>query len=357
MPETGKGKVGKIMPTRNIKHTKTLQVSSFLHKFVKKEKHSAMKQSIHILLLLGVLAFCPRTATAQEQRNAATIDSLLKVVLHNDQKVRHNYNQSHDPKEKEAYLRQWDRTDSINQSIVLPIVDSIINGRLEGLSDNSWRACFMVLQHADSPTQLKYLPFVTEYYRKGHILNYEYLIYVDRIHANQRKAQPFGSQSAEFTNGKRIFLPMLPKAKRDSLLQTLGIAPENVQIRNGEFTFTSTITDASLSALSAFQSQPTDTCTTQQEVSWLELEDNEKGFILMVKTSPSHPETGNIKIYANRQYRGTTDKDGLLMFKANKKENIRTLRLVSSDGKEWTHTLKPFSQEQDYIIEGIRQKQ
>jgi|GEM_PF-4635400 len=316
-----------------------------------------MKQSIHILLLLGVLAFCPRTATAQEQRNAATIDSLLKVVLHNDQKVRHNYNQSHDPKEKEAYLRQWDRTDSINQSIVLPIVDSIINGRLEGLSDNSWRACFMVLQHADSPTQLKYLPFVTEYYRKGHILNYEYLIYVDRIHANQRKAQPFGSQSAEFTNGKRIFLPMLPKAKRDSLLQTLGIAPENVQIRNGEFTFTSTITDASLSALSAFQSQPTDTCTTQQEVSWLELEDNEKGFILMVKTSPSHPETGNIKIYANRQYRGTTDKDGLLMFKANKKENIRTLRLVSSDGKEWTHTLKPFSQEQDYIIEGIRQKQ
>ena len=312
-----------------------------------------MKQSIHILLLLGVLAFCPRTATAQKERNAATIDSLLKVVLHNDQKVRHNYNQSHDPKEKEAYLRQWDRTDSINQSIVLPIVDSIINGRLEGLSDNSWRACFMVLQHADSPTQLKYLPFVTEYYRKGHILNYEYLIYVDRIHANQRKAQPFGSQSAEFTNGKRIFLPMLPKAKRDSLLQTLGIAPENVQIRNGEFTFTSTITDASLSALSAFQSQPTDTCTTQQEVSWLELEDNEKGFILMVKTSPSHPETGNIKIYANRQYRGTTDKDGLLMFKANKKENIRTLRLVSSDGKEWTHTLKPFSQEQDYIIEGI----
>ena len=316
-----------------------------------------MKQSIHILLLLGVLAFCPRTATAQEQRNAATIDSLLKVVLHNDQKVRHNYNQSHDPKEKEAYLRQWDRTDSINQSIVLPIVDSIINGRLEGLSDNSWRACFMVLQHADSPTQLKYLPFVTEYYRKGHILNYEYLIYVDRIHANQRKAQPFGSQSAEFTNGKRIFLPMLPKAQRDSLLQTLGIAPENVQIRNGEFTFTSTITDASLSALSAFQSQPTDTCTTRQEVSWLELEDNEKGFILMVKTSPSHPETGNIKIYANRQYRGTTDKDGLLMFKADKKEDIRSLRLVSPDGKEWTHTLKPFSQEQDYIIEGIRQKQ
>ena len=180
---------------------------------------------------------------------------------------------------------------------------------------------------------------------------------MDRIHANQRKAQPFGSQSAEFTNGKRIFLPMLPKAQRDSLLQTLGIAPENVQIRNGEFTFTSTITDASLSALSAFQSQPTDTCTTRQEVSWLELEDNEKGFILMVKTSPSHPETGNIKIYANQQYRGTTDKDGLLMFKADKKEDIRSLRLVSPDEKEWTHTLKPFSQEQDYIIEGIRQKQ
>ena len=250
-------------------------------------------------------------------------------------------------------MHQWDRTDSINQSIVLPIVDSIINGRLEGLSDSSWRACFMVLQHADSQTQFKYLPFVTEYYRKGHILNYEYLIYVDRIHANQRKAQPFGSQSAEFPNGKRIFLPMLPKAKRDSLLQTLGIAPESVQIRNGKFTFTSTITDASLSALSAFQSQPTDTCTTRQEVSWLELEDNERGFILMVKSNPSRPETGNTKIYANRQYRGTTDKDGLLMFKTDKKEDIQSLRLVSSDGKKWTHTLKPFSQEQDYIIEGI----
>ena len=300
-----------------------------------------MKQFINTLLLLIFLAFCSHPSKAQEQRNAATIDSLLKVVLHNDQKVRHDYNQSHDPKEKEAYLRQWDRTDSINQSIVLPIVNSIINGRLEGLSDSSWRACFMVLQHADSQTQLKY------------ILNYEYLIYVDRIHANQRKAQPFGSQSAEFPNGKHIFLPMLPKAKRDSLLQTLDIAPKSVQIRNGKFTFTSTITDASLSALSAFQSQPTDTCTTRQEVSWLELEDNERGFILMVKTSPSRPQTGNIKIYANRQYRGTTDKDGLLMFKTDKKEDIQSLRLVSSDGKEWTHTLKPFSQEQDYIIEGI----
>lgn len=312
-----------------------------------------MKQFINTLLLLIFLAFYSHPSKAQEQRNAATIDSLLKVVLHNDQKVRHDYNQSHDPKEKEIYLRQWDRTDSINQSIVLPIVDSIISGRLEGLSDSSWRACFMVLQHADSPTQLKYLPFVTEYYRKCHILNYEYLIYVDRIHANQRKAQPFGSQSAEFPNGKRIFLPMLPKAKRDSLLQTLGIAPESVQIRNGKFAFTSTITDTSLSALSAFQNQPTDTCTTRQEVSWLELENNEKGFILMVKTSPSRPQTGNIKIYANRQYRGTTDKDGLLMFKTDKKEDIQSLRLVSSDGKEWTHTLKPFSQEQDYIIEDI----
>lgn len=312
-----------------------------------------MKQFINTLLLLIFLAFCSHPSKAQEQRPAATIDSLLQVVLHNDQKVRHDYNQSHDPKEKEAYLHQWDRTDSINQSIVLPIVDSIINGQLEGLSDSSWRACFMVLQHADSQTQFKYLPFVTEYYRKGHILNYEYLIYVDRIHANQRKAQPFGSQSAEFPNGKRIFLPMLPKAKRDSLLQTLGIAPESAQIRNGKFTFTSTITDASLSVLSAFPSQPADTCTTRQEVSWLELENNEKGFILMVKTSPSRPQTGNIKIYANRQYRGTTDKDGLLMFKADKKEDIRSLRLISSDGKEWTHTLKPFSQEQDYIIEGI----
>lgn len=312
-----------------------------------------MKQFINTLLLLIFLAFCSHPSKAQEQRPAATIDSLLKVVLHNDQKVRHDYNQSHDPKEKEAYLHQWDRTDSINQSIVLPIVDSIINGQLEGLSDSSWRACFMVLQHADSQTQFKYLPFVTEYYRKGHILNYEYLIYVDRIHANQRKAQPFGSQSAEFPNGKRIFLPMLPKAKRDSLLQTLGIAPESAQIRNGKFTFTSTITDASLSVLSAFPSQPADTCTIRQEVSWLELENNEKGFILMVKTSPSRPQTGNIKIYANRQYRGTTDKDGLLMFKADKKEDIRSLRLISSDGKEWTHTLKPFSQEQDYIIEGI----
>ena len=203
-----------------------------------------MKQFINTLLLLIFLAFCSHPSKAQEQRNAATIDSLLQVVLHNDQKVRHDYNQSHDPKEKEVYLRQWDRTDSINQSIILPIVDSIINGRLEGLPDSSWRACFMVLQHAD-------------------------------------------------------------------------------------------------------------TCTTRQEVSWLELEDNERGFILMVKANPSRPETGNIKIYANRQYRGTTDKDGLLMFKTDKKEDIQSLRLVSSDGKEWTHTLKPFSQEQDYIIEGI----
>lgn len=313
-----------------------------------------MRQFINTLLLLLIfLAFCSHPSKAQEQRPAVTIDSLLQVVLHNDQKVRRDYNQSHDPKEKETYLHQWDRTDSINQSIVLPIVDSIINGRLEGLSDSSWRACFMVLQHADSQTQFKYLPFVTEYYRKGHILNYEYLIYVDRIHANQRKVQPFGSQSAEFPNGKHIFLPMLPKAKRDSLLQTLGIAPKSVQIRNGKFTFTSTITDASLSALSAFQSQPTDTCTTRQEASWLELEKNERGFILMVKTSPSRPETGNIKIYANRQYRGTTDKDGLLMFKTDKKEDIQSLRLISPDGKEWTHTLKPLSQEQDYIIEGI----
>lgn len=59
-----------------------------------------MKQFINTLLLLIFLAFCSHPSKAQEQRNAVTIDSLLKVVLHNDQKVRRDYNQSHDPKKR-----------------------------------------------------------------------------------------------------------------------------------------------------------------------------------------------------------------------------------------------------------------
>jgi hypothetical protein len=287
---------------------------------------------------------------AQEYDSVDKIDSLLQKVLYYDQKVREDYN--HTPTKELS--QKMERQDSINQAIVFPIIDSIIQNKINGLSDTSWRACFMVLQHAPFRIQLKYLDFVTEYFKKGYILNYEYMIFVDRIFASQRKTQPFGSQSARFLNGKCVFLPMWPKVKRDSLLLTIGINPASVQRKNGVFTFVTKVDEKKLSMFSSFQSQPPsvpDTIKENEEE--LVLDDDERGILLMVKSNPSFPVFCGVKVYIGGCCKGKTDEFGFSMFKVRKEDDIHTIDLVYPDGQIRKYSLKNFVEGQDYIIEGI----
>lgn len=293
---------------------------------------------------------CINNMFAQKYSSIEEIDSLLQNILYYDQKVREDYNHVH----TEELLSKMEHRDSINQAIVLPIIDSIIQKKIKGLSDNSWRACFMVLQHAPFQVQLKYLDFVTEYFRKGYILNYEYMIFVDRIYATQRKAQPFGSQSVRFSNGKRVFLPMWPKMKRDSLLLSIGINPGSVQRKNGIFTFTEEIDKKDLSMFSSFHSQPSipsDTIKNDNEE--LELYDDERGIILIVKPNSFFPVFSDVKICVDGCYKGKTDEYGFVMFKVRKQVAIDLIDLVYPNGQIRKYNLKNFVEEQDYIIEGV----
>lgn len=287
---------------------------------------------------------------AQEYGSVEKIDSLLQKVLYYDQKVREDYNHTHTAE----FLRKMECRDSINQAIVLPIIDAIVQKKLEGLPDRSWRACFMVLQHAPFRIQLQYLDFVTEYFKKGYILNYEYMIFVDRIYASERKAQPFGSQSVRFLNGKRVFLPMWPKVKRDSLLLTIGINPASVQRKNGVFTFVEEVDEKKLSMFSSFQSQPPsvpDTIKENEEE--LVLDDDERGILLMIKSNSSFPVFCGVKVNIDGCCKGKTDEFGFSMFKVRKEDAIHSIDLVYPDGQIRKYTLKNFVEGQDYIIEGI----
>lgn len=137
-------------------------------------------------------------------------DSLLKEAFALDQKYRillDSLAQSGTVPDIELFYKIA-KQDSVNQSVTFPIVDKIIKGELGSLTDNSYRACYYVIQHSDGTSQLKYAPFIKSLFNKKIISNEEYMWFTDRLQVRQNKAQVYGLQSCRFETGDLMLYPV-----------------------------------------------------------------------------------------------------------------------------------------------------
>jgi len=162
-----------------------------------------------IFIILSFAGSCKLFIYGQNTSISQT-DSLLKKVFALDQKYRillDSLAQSGTVPDIELFYKIA-KQDSVNQSITFPIVDKIIKGELGGLSDNSYRACYYVIQHSDGTSQLKYASFIKLLFNKKLISNEEYMWFTDRLHVRQHKAQVYGLQTRRFETGDLMLYPI-----------------------------------------------------------------------------------------------------------------------------------------------------
>jgi hypothetical protein len=171
------------------------------------------------LILLSAL-FLATSASAQV--TSITIDSTkfnqpLKARLDSlweaDQTPRLKYLEARQKKESTT------RVDSLRKAMLQQDHENLVKA-ISIMDKYGWQgpqkvglqgsqALFLVIQHADLPTQKKYLPMFKEAEQKGEILSSNLAILEDRINVREGKKQLYGSQAT--TNqqtGKLFFYPI-----------------------------------------------------------------------------------------------------------------------------------------------------
>jgi len=172
-----------------------------------------------ILLLWGFLAF------GQD----ATFNTITKQLLDIDELDQRYRNQMEetiarfgsDSKESKALFKNMKTTDSLN----LIQVEAIINkhGWLgsDKIGSQANTTLFMVIQHAELPAQIKYLPMMREAVKKGNARASSLALLEDRVALKQGKKQIYGSQISWNMKTNESFVAPLED-------------PDNVDLRRAE---------------------------------------------------------------------------------------------------------------------------
>jgi len=97
-------------------------------------------------------------------------------------------------------------------------------------------ALFLVIQHADLETQLKYLPIMREAVKKGNARGSSLALLEDRTALRQGKNQTYGSQiGTNSETGKHYVLPLEDPDNVDKRRAEVGLGPIAEYTRRFEF--------------------------------------------------------------------------------------------------------------------------
>lgn len=172
-----------------------------------------------ILLLWGFLAF------GQD----ATFNTITKQLLDIDELDQRYRNQMEetiarfgsDSKESKALFKNMKTTDSLNLIQVEAIIKK--HGWLgsDKIGSQANTTLFMVIQHAELPAQVKYLPMMREAVKKGNARSSSLALLEDRVALKQGKKQIYGSQISWNMKTNESFVAPLED-------------PDNVDLRRAE---------------------------------------------------------------------------------------------------------------------------
>lgn len=181
--------------------------------------------SIVALLSAFGLAGCATTKS---------VNALLTEVWNDDQQPRHQM-----VKLTKAVTVEG-RTELIDSLIMvsgiverndaknIKVIDKILkNGLPQGLTEESYKTIWIVIDHASLEKQEQYLPLVKQMATEGYIGVDEYAILYDRVAMGQNRPQRYGSQLVQFGNAEAMQLyvwPIEDVEKLDSLRSAVGLS-------------------------------------------------------------------------------------------------------------------------------------
>ncbi len=154
----------------------------------------------------------------------------LEQIHEEDQKYRiqlneiqQKYGWSSD--EMKAHWKLINETDAINQVKVEKILNT--RGWLSPkiIGDDGSRTLFLVIQHADLKTQLKYLPMMRKALKEGNIQPSSMALLEDRVALRQGEKQIYGSQISRDKAGAYFVSPLIDPEHVDERRAEVGLSP------------------------------------------------------------------------------------------------------------------------------------
>ena len=179
--------------------------------------------------------FCITALLLMGCATTKSTDKLLAEVWNDDQQPRHQLVELTKAVTVEGRTELIDSLILVNDIVErndaknIKVVDKILKSGLpQGLSEESYKTIWIVIDHAPLEKQEQYLPLVEQMATEGYVGVDEYAILYDRVAMGQNRHQRYGSQLVQFgaVDAQKLYVwPIKDGAKVDSLRNTVGMSP------------------------------------------------------------------------------------------------------------------------------------
>ncbi|WP_156109441.1 DUF6624 domain-containing protein [Hymenobacter sp. APR13] len=172
-----------------------------------------------------------------------TLRRTLSAIYRADQDIRRQYMQILDQSGRhsrpaDSLGRLMQRTDSLNLQQVRQILDAHGWVSYQRIGSEANQALFLVIQHADLPTQQRYLPWLRRAVHRHEAQPSALALLQDRVALDRGRRQSFGSQIGfdEATNTAYV-LPLRCPARVDARRRRMGLGPLAEYVRQYNITW------------------------------------------------------------------------------------------------------------------------
>ena len=190
--------------------------------------------------------FCITALLLMGCATTKSTDKLLAEVWNDDQQPRHQLVELTKAVTVEGRTELIDSLILVNDIVErndaknIKVVDKILKSGLpQGLSEESYKTIWIVIDHAPLEKQEQYLPLVEQMATEGYVGVDEYAILYDRVAMGQNRHQRYGSQLVQFgaVDAQKLYVwPIKDGAKVDSLRNTVGMSPFSDYLKDIEET-------------------------------------------------------------------------------------------------------------------------
>ncbi len=156
----------------------------------------------------------------------ATLDSVFitdQAVRKDIQTIQTKYGPS--SRQMDSVMKLMRGVDTINTKKVTTIIDTHGWLGIDEIGEKANLAIFLVIQHANSKIQEKYLPLMREAVKQGKAKPDQLALLEDRVLTNQGKPQLYGSQVQAIKGGKYAFYPIADEKNVNHRRAEMGLEP------------------------------------------------------------------------------------------------------------------------------------
>lgn len=180
-----------------------------------------------LCFLLWPSCQAPSPPASLPKRDYQQLTQVLTAVYERDQRVRQvDFDVLRtDSLAARAFSARVHHTDSLNQSIVLPLLATYGWLPRRAIGEAAADALYLVVQHSDLATMKRWLPLLQEQAQQGEASKADAATMWDRVCMLEGKKQRYGTQAANHVRADphvRVIWPIETPVNVDSLRQQVG---------------------------------------------------------------------------------------------------------------------------------------